>query len=480
MTGSEAAQRALSDGVDPGEAALCVGSPMTGKLSFLEAFLGERLSVGNVVVLLETDPGSFDLDAMVEGLEIEPRLAVTTLTGAADRSEGVQRWSTVSSPGDLTGLGISLQEPLQTFADRPADIGLWVVLDSINTIDAYAESERLFQFVHSLVTRIGEVDGEGLFTLHENAIDREVAATLGSLFDQRVEFETTGDEVRRLRLVSPDDTGPWYEIAPAPSARARSQESTVELESVPDSLETALDHLLSAGQTLTVYDAEPDDIAALEPFFEQYGASVETARSEPDTGLEPFALLSRERDVLAVSSVSELRTMVDLDRSGDGAPSFDVVPDVLEHLDQSVFSTRHATRQRLVRASSEFELAALRDRTGVLRAGFQRLSRFAVDEATVDLYRQIVDAGVEVHVYGVPDEEVSLDGVVVHPVEASEVAESWFVVYDGGGDPMRSGALLCRERPDGRFDGAWTNDAEFAAGLDRYLADSYPASAPPS
>ncbi|PSP83018.1 hypothetical protein BRC83_08265 [Halobacteriales archaeon QS_1_68_17] len=81
-----------------------------------------------------------------------------------------------------------------------------------------------------------------------------------------------------------------------------------------------------------------------------------------------------------------------------------------------------------------FEPQQIRLRRGETDNG--QLKNFAVlhdDGAYVaaSTFRTIV----ETHVYGLPDWEVPPElGVRSHGIDADEIAESWFVVYDGGGN----------------------------------------------
>jgi len=60
------------------------------------------------------------------------------------------------------------------------------------------------------------------------------------------------------------------------------------------------------------------------------------------------------------------------------------------------------------------------------------------------------------------------DGTV-HAVETDEIAQTWFVVFDGGGNPTQKSALLAHERRPGQFYGVWTYDGVIVdLALDRF------------
>ncbi|MFB6172801.1 MAG: hypothetical protein ABEJ23_09725 [Haloarculaceae archaeon] len=458
-----------------GTAVLSLGPPMVGKTDYAEALLADRLAAGDAAVVVSTDAGAVDVAALRTAVPdgSSPRLGVATLADGEGSEGGHRLRATLSSPGDLTGISIALSNYVEAFSTRPDDARLWFVVDSLTTVAAYTDPQHLYQFVHYLTGLVADARAVGLFVVHEGTVAPETLDGLESLFDRRLEFETDGGDAR-VRLSAPETPGEWIAFEPdrQPARPAPSRE--VAPGPAPDSLSEALARLEAAGQTLTLYesDAVPASLAA---HFGQFNVPVETARSAPDQGLRPFALLHRDGDAVAASPLSVLRAAVDVADPTDSPFAPAEFPDVLRRLDRSVFSTTAATRRELIRASRVFEMAALRAGTGTVRAGFQRLSRLADDERARDIYRRLVEAGVDVTVYGDHDvEDVGVPGATVSDAAAQELRDSWFVVYDGGGDASRAGALLAEEQTPGRFDGQWTHDAQFAATLDSYLRETYP------
>ncbi len=56
------------------------------------------------------------------------------------------------------------------------------------------------------------------------------------------------------------------------------------------------------------------------------------------------------------------------------------------------------------------------------------------------------ETDVDVHAYGVPDVAARVQSLSLHGT-ANEIADSWFVVFDGGGDPTRMRPVGRRARP---------------------------------
>lgn len=141
----------------------------------------------------------------------------------------------------------------------------------------------------------------------------------------------------------------------------------------------------------------------------------------------------------------------------------------LSALADSTFSSLN--RRHLLATTREFEDRAYRVGDGRLFVGFQRLSNVRDQLPT---YRELGDVGLEVHVFGTPDwAPPSIEGVVVHPAETGEVAESWFVAFDGGGDDDQKCALMADDRGDRTFHGIWTYDPELVDALVDYLDREY-------
>jgi hypothetical protein len=95
--------------------------------------------------------------------------------------------ASVSSPGDLTGLGIKLSQCLSAWegdANRTT-----VRFDSLTTLLQFAELKRVFRFVHVLLGRIDSANAVGYFHLDPAAHDDQTLATLRGLFDAVYELE---------------------------------------------------------------------------------------------------------------------------------------------------------------------------------------------------------------------------------------------------------------------------------------------------
>jgi DICT domain-containing protein len=220
----------------------------------------------------------------------------------------------------------------------------------------------------------------------------------------------------------------------------------MEGEAAAPTLADLIESVRSHEKTVRVYGPDAEGVVAeLREYFASQHVSVEWVshgrlRAEVvDAG-----------DVLASVDGEALRALL------DGPPGRDpAYGPLLEALDDTTFSAYD--RPRMVRAAREIEDRAFRVGTGTLHAGFQRLSALADQRETYRALGALSD--LEVHVYGEPDWSPPEGRVTVHATAAPEISESWFVVYDGGGEGQHC-ALLAVERSPGEFEGFWTYDRE--------------------
>jgi hypothetical protein len=98
--------------------------------------------------------------------------------------------ASISSPGDLTGLGIKLSQCLSSWSGDAKPTA--VHFDSLTTLLQFADLKRVFQFVHVVTGRIESAGAVGYFHLDPAAHDEQTVATLRSIFDDVYEYGSDG------------------------------------------------------------------------------------------------------------------------------------------------------------------------------------------------------------------------------------------------------------------------------------------------
>lgn len=222
-------------------------------------------------------------------------------------------------------------------------------------------------------------------------------------------------------------------------------------------------HLFNVTSTDTIRDD-------LETYFETQNVRVAAGQTASGTP-EDIAVLSDESAVLAVVDVSMLRQLLEEETSGAGELGIadEKYGRILRHLKETTF-TSYDTRQ-LFYASREIEDRARRTGRGSIHAGFQQCSIMGEQRA---VYTDLARRGVSVHAYGVPDvSPPDLGPGRIHAVRTDEIAETWFVVFDGGGSDAQKTALLAQERDDNTFYGIWTYDPGLVDHTLAYLNRTY-------
>ncbi|KAB1198932.1 hypothetical protein GJR99_08295 [Haloferax sp. MBLA0078] len=114
-------------------------------------------------------------------------LAVITTETRDSDAVSADEVDQVTSPADLTGLGMKATKHLSRWESEgePHDEPTTpiVVFDSLTILFQYAGLRPIFKFVHTLTTRVANVDGYGVFFLDPLTQDDKTVHTLSSVFD---------------------------------------------------------------------------------------------------------------------------------------------------------------------------------------------------------------------------------------------------------------------------------------------------------
>ncbi|MFB6107702.1 MAG: histidine kinase [Haloplanus sp.] len=230
---------------------------------------------------------------------------------------------------------------------------------------------------------------------------------------------------------------------------------------------------------VTVNRTHPEQVQGL--VRDAFGTQrVELAERDLPAEGENVVLLLRDGEIAATSSLDQLmRTflLVNSDGYRTGVRGFEgeELPDVLMGMDERLFDLRgypasNKEKLLLILVSRHIERRAYEASTGSLRSTFQRLSRLDDEYGTRRVYESLASTpGLDVHVYGVPDADPSLD-LTVHRGTSDEYRNSWCVVFaprpDGEGE---GAALVALQSERNRWQGFWTYDPDRVRRIDAYL-----------
>lgn len=90
----------------------------------------------------------------------------------------------VDSPRNLTDLGVTLTQLLETHGERDSTTTLCI--RSLTVLLQYSDSDAIYRFLHTLVGHLDRFEVSGHFHLHAGAHTEDVVASLEPLFDRVV------------------------------------------------------------------------------------------------------------------------------------------------------------------------------------------------------------------------------------------------------------------------------------------------------
>ena len=197
---------ALAD-VRAGTSFLVTGPAMSGKEQLTRSILAEGVNADDGAVVVSTEQS-----AQVVREDIADRVgpAADGLLGVVDtRGEGSESQLVhhVSSPGDLTGIGIAITKCLQALADTGTTEGR-LALSSLSTMLTYTSQETVFKFCHVLSARLDSAGYLGLFTIDSGAHEDQTMEVMKRAFDAAIETRLEDDR-REARVVGLGEPTPW-------------------------------------------------------------------------------------------------------------------------------------------------------------------------------------------------------------------------------------------------------------------------------
>lgn len=118
------------------------------------------------------------------------RSAATQSVSNGDHTAKQGLVETVASPGDLTGLGITVSEQLESWKETGNRSAVY--FHSLTPLLQYVDLQTAFKFLHVFTGRIASIDAVAHFHIDPNAHDDRTLNTLKSLFDATVQTNEDG------------------------------------------------------------------------------------------------------------------------------------------------------------------------------------------------------------------------------------------------------------------------------------------------
>jgi len=111
----------------------------------------------------------------------------------------------ISSPGNLTEIGIGITEMLKENPDEKT----CVIIDSVNTMLVYLPGASVLKFIHFLSSKLRLMDSIGVFLAVEDGIDPVLLTQLTTFADEVLEIPTLPIEISK-DIFSYCDSPPFF------------------------------------------------------------------------------------------------------------------------------------------------------------------------------------------------------------------------------------------------------------------------------
>ena len=188
--------------VDPPANVLCRAPSLSRGATEVCPTVGDPEGWNLLLVSLSGDPDR-RLDAWRRHSGLPEKVAVLSVeqargAAAADSAAGVAgpggpavSTTTVSEPGDLTGIGIKVNQCLSAWEDD--DVPTVVCFDSVTTLLQYVDTRRAFRFLHVLARRVRSVGGLAHYHVDPGAHDEQTLATVEGVFSDVYRYDEEAD-----------------------------------------------------------------------------------------------------------------------------------------------------------------------------------------------------------------------------------------------------------------------------------------------
>lgn len=180
--------------VDPGTNILVAGPPLSGKRRLVLQGLARGADGGEGSVIVTTRDSSERVIADFRSVLDHPEDAHIGIVDCVTQHQGRSASDSdlvkyVSSPMDMTGIGIKFSEFVEEFYTQRGVKKNRVAIDSLSPLLMYSDLQTVFRFMHVLTSRIEDADAIGIHVIESTAHDTEAMNTLKQLFDGIVEVD---------------------------------------------------------------------------------------------------------------------------------------------------------------------------------------------------------------------------------------------------------------------------------------------------
>lgn len=190
------------DRVPAGTSLLVSGPAMTGKADLALRLMAEGARDDEPVVIVSPKESAAEVMRSYRPFVDDPgEVYLVDCSGTNYRQsfDDTEREFYLSSPDDLTGVGIALVKATRAMGDR-AENGVRICLLSLSTMLQYTTTKRVFNFLHVMNNRTAAAGHFGVATLDPTLHDDRTANTVRTLFDGAVDLRDADDGGLECRI----------------------------------------------------------------------------------------------------------------------------------------------------------------------------------------------------------------------------------------------------------------------------------------
>ena len=205
------------EGINRGSNILLIGPPMCGKefLLYNIMYHGAVINQNSIVNVTTRETAAHILEWFQENklnLPLE-RIGIIdcvskTNSDAVMKNENIK---IVSSPVDLTGIGVKISKFFDDFFMKKKIHKNQLHINSLSTILMYSNTQTVFSFLHIFIKRIKSIGALGIYLIDGGMHDEQDIATIKQLFDGIIEIKSENDK-NLIRIVGlSSKPTPWFE-----------------------------------------------------------------------------------------------------------------------------------------------------------------------------------------------------------------------------------------------------------------------------
>lgn len=158
------------------------------------SLLGDGAAEPNILFVSFTRQASACVE-QVEGKSVGSIGVITVGESSTPVDDSVVTES-VSTPSDLTGLGINIGQFLSEF-----EAPVFVCFDSVTSLLQYVDVQTAYEFLHAITGQIHAAGARAHFHIDPSAHDDQDIAAISSLFDGRVSLAAEEREIQTRDLL---------------------------------------------------------------------------------------------------------------------------------------------------------------------------------------------------------------------------------------------------------------------------------------